>query len=133
MGSLISTVEKIDGLRFLPWPSRPKSLTVVRCDGVLIGKDDAGNLYSDQLGRNFCWCPSNADWQVPIIGCLLKLGVVTKEEQERHLAIVKQNDRRRSAANALSYISGEMDRLGAPLTKTQRARLEAIKGGKDGR
>lgn len=127
MPVLCSPIEKIDNLWFEPW----KSGTVLKGADVLVVddrtviiKDKHGRLRCNRLGK-YAYLPGNWPFNDSVFKGLVRLGVVTQEVADQHLAIVAERAAKRDRDYEVKKLTESAEKLGIKFTKAQLAALAA--------
>lgn len=126
MGSLISRVPKIDKLDFKPFPSRPIRVErMIRVDDVVIAVTANGTLYTNsRAARNAAYAHGNWPWQEPTMRALVKLGVISQEQMDEHLAYTELLVSNRDKQYARDDLERLEKRFGIKIPKRELKKLD---------
>lgn len=128
MGMLSSSVEKIKGFHFEPFPKRvlhnlPK-VVLVQHNIYAIGKN--GAIYTTgEMSNKVCYCGTGSDYHA--VKALHILGLITAEEMRRHGEEKRVRDRHLEMYRAVTCRFDDLAKAGIEMTSAQRRQLAAMK------
>jgi hypothetical protein len=131
MGSMQSPSKTIDNLEFHPFPKdRAVTGKVARCGETTVALSDKGTLFTNRTPAKKVYCAGNWDWSSEMLDCLNRLGLVTKEDKERHAKWLAKLTRIDAIKGALREAKDAKDdaaaSLGAFTVRLNRAKLIAL-------
>lgn len=120
---LISSLDEIEKLRFVPFPTRPAAaVKAVRVDREVVALLKNGDIaVSRDLGRWAYPPTSERFWFDPITEALVRLGVISREVRNRYEAERKAAIEAERRRHARKDIERGAETLGITLTKRQLA------------
>lgn len=128
MSSIMSPVEKLDDLYFHPLPAgKPIRIAkAVRVKNLTVMQGENGRLYATGGGfrDRVCYTVSEWPWTEAMMSALCKLGVITPEQRDWHLAVCRDRDRERDMKHHAWMLQTGAERLGVPLPKAAREAIQ---------
>ena len=125
--TVMSKNQKIRSLTFRKVPRRLVGATVIKVDGLTVVMSRNGELYCDAIA-GYAFLPGAWPWQEPLMKALVKLGVVSQDDVDGHMACADAAEARSERRAAADAISRHVETLGLKLTKVQLKRIEAASG-----
>lgn len=125
---LISAEDEVQNIRFVRFPTKPTAIAkVVRVENEIVALLKNGRVAcSRDLGR-WAYPPSASKfWRDPITEALVRLGVISREARDRHLAECERARERDRLRHAKKDLEQGAAALGIPLTKRQMSKIASL-------
>lgn len=129
MGCLISTRQEVEAIRFVAFGTKPHvAEKIVRVDNLIFAKIGKYTVACSRDLSKFAYMPGKTPWMETVMTGLRRLGMISKQAMEAHLADCE----RRSAADERRYAKDQFidaaKKLGIDLTAAQQKALMKAKG-----
>lgn len=130
MGVLMSRNEKIDGFRIEPIPTRPARVRkIVRIDKTIVALLEDGTVVSNHGADRWAYPASmkSFHWMHSLTQALCKLGLISKDDQKKHIDHCEKRDRVSEVKWAEEHLQANAEKLGIKLTKAQKTKIASAK------
>lgn len=128
MGHLMSCVEKVDAVYFdkIPTGKIIKVKNAFKVDGMLVVQCENGRFLTDHRGLtgSNAYLPWGQGWEPALLKCLVKLGVISKQDMDRHLHVYTERRKEQERKDAMKSFILKADKLGIKLTEAQKKKLK---------